>query len=187
MSHSIFDNILDLPGIEGACLFAPSGAVALNKLPNFVTPEALGDAQRRISALYETIDENFQACDDYLLRFSERWLMLRRVEKFVLVVLGADTANIASTRMVVNMAVKRMTPDVLTALTPPPPAPRTVATTPAPSPAPATPAPTQYFNGIPVPPPLPPSMSRPPMETAAATVTAPPPEKKKRIFRGQEY
>lgn len=112
----LFDNILDLPGIEGVCLFGTEGQMYINRLPSFLSTELFADAQRRIVAMYETMDENFLPCDDYMLRFSDRWLLLRRTEKQVLLVLGGEKANVASTRMVTNMTLKHLTPAVIATL-----------------------------------------------------------------------
>ncbi len=112
----LFDNILDLPGIEGVCLFGFEGHIYVNRMPAFITPEVFADAQRRITAMYETMDENFLPCDDYVLRFSERWLLLRRTEQLVLLILAGDKANMASTRMVTNMTMKHLTPETLAQL-----------------------------------------------------------------------
>lgn len=112
----LFDNILDLPGIEGVCLFGSEGQMYLNRLPSFLSNELFADAQRRIVAMYETMDENFLPCDDYMLKFSDRWLLLRRTEKQVLLVLGGEKANLASTRMVTNMTLKHLTPAVMAEL-----------------------------------------------------------------------
>jgi hypothetical protein len=112
----LFDNILDLPGIEGVCLFDTRGRMYVNRLPSFLSDELFADAQRRIVAMYETMDENFLPCDDYLLKFSERWLLLRRNEGALLLVLGGEKANLASTRMVTNMTLKHLTPEVLAQL-----------------------------------------------------------------------
>lgn len=112
----LFDNILDLPGIEGVCLFGTEGQMYVNRLPSFLSNEIFADAQRRIVAMYETMDENFIPCDDYMLKFSERWLLLRRTDKHVLLILGGEKANVASTRMVTNMTIKHLTPDVIATL-----------------------------------------------------------------------
>ena len=110
---TLFDNIMDVPGIEGACLFGIQGPIYVNRLPAFLTNDIFAEAQRRIVAMYETMDENFMPSDDYLLRFSERWLLVRRTDNHVLLVLGGEKANLASTRMVTNMTIKRLTPAVL--------------------------------------------------------------------------
>lgn len=111
--NKVFDNVLDIPGVDGVCLFGLSGEVFINRMPAFLSPEVFADALRRIAALYETMDENFLPCDDYLLRFAEKWLLFRRTDQAVLLVLAAETANLASTRMVTNMALKHLTPAAL--------------------------------------------------------------------------
>ncbi len=112
----LFDNILDLPGIEGVCLFGTQGQMYVNRLPSFLSTELFADAQRRIVAMYETMDENFQPCDDYMLKFSERWLLLRRTDKHVMLILAGDKVNLASTRMVTNMTMKHLTPTLIAQL-----------------------------------------------------------------------
>ncbi len=112
----LFDNILDLPGIEGVCLFDTEGRMYVNRLPSFLSTELFADAQRRIVAMYETMDENFLPCDDYMLKFSERWLLLRRTDTHVMLILGGDKANLASTRMVTNMTMKHLTPALMAQL-----------------------------------------------------------------------
>jgi hypothetical protein len=114
--NKVFDNVLDIPGVDGVCLFGMTGQVYLNRMPSFLAPEVFSDALRRITALYETMDENFLPCDDYLLRFAEKWILFRRTDQAVLLVLAAENANFASTRMVTNMALKHLTPAALAEL-----------------------------------------------------------------------
>ena len=132
--NKVFDNVLDIPGVDGVCLFGLSGQVFLNRMPSFFSPDVFSDALRRIAALYETMDENFLPCDDYLLRFAEKWILFRRTDQAVLLVLAAETANFASTRMVTNMALKHLTPAALAEMAasglPPGPTPAAVATSP---------------------------------------------------------
>lgn len=148
--HQLFDNILDLPGIEGVCLFNTDGQIYINRMPAFLTSELSADAQRRVCAMYETMDENFLPCDDYVLKFSERWIMLRRTAMTVLLVLAGEKANLASTRMVTNMTLKHLTPDILTTLLEthaeiPPENVAPVAAEPPPAPAKAL----RFFRGQP--------------------------------------
>lgn len=125
--NKVFDNVLDIPGVDGVCLFGLNGQVFLNRMPAFLSPDVFADALRRIIALYETMDENFLPCDDYLLRFAEKWILFRRTDQAVLLVLAAENANFASTRMVTNMALKHLTPAALAELAPAPAAPVPVA------------------------------------------------------------
>jgi hypothetical protein len=185
--NKVFDNVLDIPGVDGVCLFGMTGQVYLNRMPSFLSPEVFADALRRITALYETMDENFLPCDDYLLRFAEKWILFRRTDQAVLLVLAAETANFASTRMVTNMALKHLTPAALAELD---------ASTASPSAAPevaaapvrmgssqtATPFSNSPFQAAPaaaVPPPAP--------VAPAAPVEAPVAHKTVRMFRGRPY
>jgi hypothetical protein len=174
----LFDNIMDLPGIEGVCLFGTEGKMYVNRLPSFLSNELFADAQRRIVAMYETMDENYLPSDDYMLRFSERWLLLRRTEKQVLLVLGGDKANLASTRMVTNMTMKHLTPAVIASLEA---AARGGAPAPVPAAVPVASAATA------------PSAVRSPVAPAPAVVaeaiapTAAEPAKAVRMYRGRAY
>lgn len=176
----LFDNIMDLPGIEGVCLFGTEGQMYINRLPSFLSTEIFADAQRRIVAMYETMDENFLPCDDYMLKFSERWLLLRRTEKHVMLILGGEKANLASTRMVTNMTIKHLTPEFMAQLES---AARgglpAVATTPSPAPAPvakASGSTAAPFAAAPV-----------PVAAPAPVAVAAEPAKPVRMYRGRPY
>jgi len=177
MLNKVFDNVLDIPGVDGVCLFSLTGQVFLNRMPAFLSPEVFADALRRIGALYETMDENFLPCDDYLLRFSEKWILFRRTDQAVLLVLAADNANFASTRMVTNMALKHLTPAALAELAPV----AAMAATPAAAIKAATATP---FSAAPFP------VAAPVIEPAAApapAAAASEAHKPVRMFRGRAY
>jgi len=174
--NKVFDNVLDIPGVDGVCLFGLSGQVFLNRMPAFLSPDVFADALRRITALYETMDENFLPCDDYLLRFSEKWILFRRTDQAVLLVLAAETANFASTRMVTNMALKHLTPATLAELAPVSVAPASVPAARGPTGSTATP-----FSGAPFP------SHTPAPESVAASTAPAEPAKPARMFRGRAY
>ncbi|MBC8041522.1 MAG: hypothetical protein H7Y06_13345 [Opitutaceae bacterium] len=183
--NKVFDNVLDIPGVDGVCLFGTNGQIYLNRMPSFISPEIFADALRRITALYETMDENFLPCDDYLLRFAEKWILFRRTDQAVLLVLAAETANFASTRMVTNMALKHLTPAALAELDSSTAAPAAAAPAPVArigSSTTATP-----FSGSPFQP-APAAPAPEPVAAAPAPEAAPPPvHKPVRMFRGRAY
>lgn len=195
----LFDNILDLPGIEGVCLFGAEGQMYINRLPTFLSTELFADAQRRIVAMYETMDENFLPCDDYMLRFSERWLLLRRTEKQVLLVLGGEKANLASTRMVTNMTMKHLTPEVIATLevaargSKPAPAPAAVVAAAPEAPVAVAAAPAPVVSGlnrrypVPAPAPAPVSATAAPIAAAVESAAVAEPGKAVRLYRGRAY
>lgn len=182
--NKVFDNVLDIPGVDGVCLFGTSGQIYLNRMPSFISPEIFSDALRRITALYETMDENFLPCDDYLLRFAEKWILFRRTDQAVLLVLAAETANFASTRMVTNMALKHLTPAALAELEPAA-APAAVAPAPAarqgssPTATPFSNSPFQQAA------PAAPEPAAAPVPEPAAAPAAP--ARGVRMFRGRAY
>lgn len=184
--NKVFDNVLDIPGVDGVCLFGLSGQVFLNRMPAFLSPDVFSDALRRIAALYETMDENFLPCDDYLLRFAEKWILFRRTDQAVLLVLAAETANFASTRMVTNMALKHLTPAALAEM-----AADGSAAAPAPAAAmprvptgnTATPFSAAPFPAVAAAAPAPAPEAAP----APAPAAAPEPGKLVRMFRGRPY
>jgi hypothetical protein len=180
--NKVFDNVLDIPGVDGVCLFGLSGQVFLNRMPSFLSPEVFSDALRRISALYETMDENFLPCDDYLLRFAEKWILFRRTDQAVLLVMAAENANFASTRMVTNMALKHLTPAALAELGSQSPVAAAPAVAAARLPTGSTATP---FSA----PPFPPAPAAAPEPVAAAPAPAAAPEAHKpvRMFRGRAY
>ena len=108
MSDKFVKNILDVPGVEGVCVFDQEGRVVVNELPSFFVEELFDDLSRRVISLYETVDENFVPCDDYLLKYSERWLFLRRSNGVYLVILALETVNRVSLKMVTNLALKHI-------------------------------------------------------------------------------
>lgn len=189
----LFDNILDLPGIEGVCLFGTEGQMYLNRLPSFYSTELFADAQRRIVAMYETMDENFLPCDDYMLKFSERWLLMRRTDKHVMLILGGEKANLASTRMVTNMTMKHLTPAVIAQLdglarSTPPAAPVASAPTPAPAAAPAPVSASTVRYPLPAnPAPAPVPAAAPVPATADPEVVAGGSKPPVRMYRGRAY
>ena len=182
----LFDNILDLPGIEGVCLFGTEGQMYVNRLPSFLSTELFADAQRRIVAMYETMDENFLPCDDYMLKFSERWLLLRRTNTHVMLILGGEKANLASTRMVTNMTMKHLTPELIAKLEStaraavPGSAPAGASAAPFSAPAPA-PAPAGK-SSAPFSAPAAPPAAAPAVAAAVADASKP-----VRMYRGRPY
>lgn len=102
-------NITDLPGVEGLCLMDQEQSTLLfKKMPAFFPDAAFDEAVRRIVALYETVDENFLPADDYVLRFQDKMLLLRRASGCILTILAAPETNQASLRMVSNMTLRHL-------------------------------------------------------------------------------
>ena len=113
MIEKIIKNVLELPGVDGACILDKKGVLLHNGLPEFFLEDFLDDLARRIKALYEAVDENYTACDDYLLKFPEKHIRLRRSRNVFLLVVADPSVNMTSLRMVTNIVLKHITPKVL--------------------------------------------------------------------------
>jgi len=113
MIDKIIKNVLELYGVEGACILDKKGVLLHNELPDYFLDDFLDDLARRIMALYEAVDENYMACDDYLLKFPQKFLYLRRSRNVLLLVAVDPSVNLVSLRMVTNLVLKHVTPKVL--------------------------------------------------------------------------
>lgn len=108
MSDKFIKNILDVPGVEGVCVFDKDGGLIENLLPAYFVEELFDDLARRVISLYETVDENFLPCDEYLLKYSERWIFLRRGNGIFILTFAEPMVNRVSLKMITNMAVKNV-------------------------------------------------------------------------------
>jgi len=147
MLTKIIKNVLELPGVDGACILDKKGNLLHNALPDFFLDDFLDDLSRRVTALYEAVDENYVPCDDYILKFPQKYIQLRRSRNVYLLVCVDPSVNLVSLRMVTNMVLKHITPKTLsllraekaeaTALAAPAPAPEPASeSTPEPEPEP---------------------------------------------------
>jgi hypothetical protein len=136
MLEKFINNIMDIPRVEGLAIFNRQGAVLLKRMPSFFLDELFADLGRRIVAMAETVDENFIPCDEYLLKYAGKWILLRRTERMFLFLLCAEEVNVMSLKMVTNMAFKNLKPEML-----PPPIVMAVSAKPGAAPA-AAPAAT---------------------------------------------
>ncbi len=116
MIEKIIKNVLELPGVDGACILDKKGNLLHNALPDFFLDVFLDDLSRRVTALYEAVDENYVPCDDYLLKYPQKYIQLRRSRQVYLLVIVDPTVNLVSLRMVTNLVLKHITPKTLSSL-----------------------------------------------------------------------
>jgi hypothetical protein len=187
MIDKIIKNVLELPGVDGACILDKKGNLLHNALPDFFLDSFLDDLARRVKTLYEAVDENYMPCDDYLLKFPQKYIRLRRSRHVFLLVALDPSVNQVSLRMVTNIVLKHLTPKVvgeMRAILTEPTIDIAAETEAAPTPAPAAPAPVEPATAAPTPAPEP---EPAPMNKAPARgerVARPRPS---RSFRGTRY
>ncbi len=172
MIEKIIKNVLELPDVDGACIMDKRGEILHNALPEYLLNDFLDDLSRRVMSMFEAVDTHYLPCDDYMLKYPQKYIQLRRSRTAYLLVIVEPTVNLVSLRMVTNLVLKHITPKVIgqlraDSIEEPPPA--------AESPLPPEPAPAS--------------------EPAAASEPAPSQSQRKRIprprparsFRGTQY
>jgi len=115
MISGLIQNVNDVPGVAGVCVFNKKLQLYPKLLPSFYIREVFADLPRRINSLFEAIDENYLPCDEYLLKFGEMSMYLIRGKFCSLVVFMTAEANFTTVKMISRIAVKNITPDMLLA------------------------------------------------------------------------
>ncbi|MGF1451047.1 MAG: hypothetical protein ACFB21_03105 [Opitutales bacterium] len=113
MIERMVKNVLDVPGVEGLCVFDQQGNHRTDWLPPYYVSDEFGELIERAVSLYDTVDEAFLPCDDYLMKFGEKWIHLRRGKGCFLLILSESGVNLTTLRMVTNLLLKNLTPDLL--------------------------------------------------------------------------
>lgn len=107
------DSILDTPKVEGLLIFDLEGIVHFEQVPDNTDQDLLNKLPQRILTMYDIIDENFQECSDFILKYEEKNLYFRKSsdkkgKDFVLAILGEAGINFVSLKLVTNLAMKMM-------------------------------------------------------------------------------
>lgn len=114
----LIKNVLDVPGVEGVCFHDKDGELLYADMPSFMIEEVYEDLLRRVVMLYEAVETHFVPVDDYLLKFHDMQLMLRKGKDYGMLVLAQEQVNQMSLRMVTTMALRQLNVDALRALHP---------------------------------------------------------------------
>ncbi len=188
----------DVQGVYGSFVIASTGALVASDLPAAFDGDLFEEVGPRVVRLYETFLSGAEELDACMLRFAEHKIYLRKMTWGVIGILSQVAVNMPALRMVANLVIRKIDPDVVPSLRPTLPVPvvETVALTPAPVPAlplvslrstvrsferqsapPAPPAPAAE----PPPPAAPPPLSKFPSEPPPASS----PNRQVRMYRGR--
>lgn len=115
MIERLINNVLDVPGVEGMSIFDSEGALLSNRLPDYYPEEIITETLSRIVSLYQVVDDSFLPCDDYLLKYEGKWILLRRNKDTYTLILTEPDVNQVTLRMVTNLLLKNIKLDVLRA------------------------------------------------------------------------
>ena len=111
--EKIIKNVLELPGVDGACMIDKKGEILHNALPEFFLEEFFDDLSRRIMNLFTTVEDNYISCDEFLLKYPQKYILMRRSRSILLIAIVDPGTNLVSLRMVTNLVLKNVTPKVL--------------------------------------------------------------------------
>lgn len=191
MFDSLIKNVTDVPGVEGVCLLTAHGQFIYRKMSALFVEELYEDVSRRVMSIYETIDDNFLPCEDFILKYPQKWIFLRRSDSTILLLMAHPQVNAQSVRMASNLVMKHMTDEMVRELSEKPryetfaeKAPPPVKTLSTPKPQPAT-GPSPLSKRMPNESPAAPTGPRslPPGERTKKSRT----ERPSRSYRGTTY
>jgi hypothetical protein len=172
-------SLRDVQGVYGSFVLAGGGGLVAKDLPALYDGQLFAELGPRITRFYETFLGGGEELDACVLRYAEHKLYLRRMTWGLIGIVSAVAVNMPALRMVANLVIRRIDPEVAPSLRPsappatmPPHALRALEPTAIPLVHAHTPAPPP---AIPYPPPLPALASSPPPLPAMAA--QPPPRK----------
>jgi predicted regulator of Ras-like GTPase activity (Roadblock/LC7/MglB family) len=119
-------SLRDVDGVQGSFVIAPSGALVAKDLPAIFDGELFSEVGPRIARLYETFLSGGEEMDACILRYAEHKLYVRKMKAGMIGTISASRVNMAALRMVVNLVIRRVEPEMGRISIPTPPAlPRT--------------------------------------------------------------
>jgi predicted regulator of Ras-like GTPase activity (Roadblock/LC7/MglB family) len=168
----------DVEGVYGSFVIAGTGALVASDLPAIFDADVFAEVGPRITRLYETFRSSGEELDGCVLRYADHKLYLRPMTWGLIGILSAVAVNKPALRMVVNLVIRRIDPEVVASLRPP-----------LPPSAPPLPAPISKAHSAPAPPPRPISAHpKPPVvvtQEDAADSTPPTSNRQARMYRGR--
>jgi predicted regulator of Ras-like GTPase activity (Roadblock/LC7/MglB family) len=182
----------DVQGVYGSFVVAGTGALVDRDLPGAYDESLFADVGPRVARLFETFVSGGKEMDACMLRFAEHKIYVRKMTWGLIGVLSAASINLPALRMVLNLVVRRIDPEMgvgavvstfpkLPSVTPAPPPSLT------PRPAPVSSLASELAE--PVPASQPPRRATPPPLPVVAIEDpeAPPPsmERPVRMYRGR--
>jgi predicted regulator of Ras-like GTPase activity (Roadblock/LC7/MglB family) len=184
----------DVQGVYGSFVVAGTGALVDRDLPGAYDESLFADVGPRVARLFETFVGGGKEMDACMLRFAEHKVYVKKMTWGLIGVLSSAAINLPALRMVLNLVVRRIDPEMGAGAV--------VSTFPrspgslTPAPPSLTPRPSAVVNAEMVEP-VPSSQGRrsltpPPLPVAAIPVSvedpdAPPPsmERPVRMYRGR--
>jgi predicted regulator of Ras-like GTPase activity (Roadblock/LC7/MglB family) len=102
----------DVDGVHGSFVVAGSGALVDRDLPAIFDSELLGEVGARVARLYETLVSGGGDMETCVLRYAEHKLFLRKTTWGILGILSTVGVNLPALRMVANLVIRRIDPEI---------------------------------------------------------------------------
>jgi predicted regulator of Ras-like GTPase activity (Roadblock/LC7/MglB family) len=132
----------DVQGVHGSFVITGWGALVARDLPSAFDHQLFAEVGPRIARLHETFLSGGEEMDACVLRFTEHKLYLRKTKSGIIGILSAVGVNMPALRMVANLVIRRVDPEIANFTAPPAPA-TTAAIAPMASPV------ATSFDGVP--------------------------------------
>lgn len=110
----------DVQGVYGSFVIAGTGALIAQDLPAVFDQDLFAEVGPRATRLYETFLSGGEELDACMLRYAEHKLYLRRMTWGLIGIISDVAVNMPALRMVVNLVIRRIDPEVVPSLRPTP-------------------------------------------------------------------
>jgi predicted regulator of Ras-like GTPase activity (Roadblock/LC7/MglB family) len=145
----------DVHGVYGSFVVAETGALVDRDLPAAFDEALFAEVGPRVARLFETFVSGGRDMETCMLRYAEHKLYVRKMTWGIMAVLSSAAVNLPALRMVANLVVRRIDPEIAPLLakrsspSEPAPAPANPAAVKVASAPPAPPAPKPRSHGLP--------------------------------------
>jgi predicted regulator of Ras-like GTPase activity (Roadblock/LC7/MglB family) len=102
----------DVEGVHGSFVVAMSGSLVDSDLPAVFDSDLLGEVGPRVARLYETFFSGGGDLETCVLRYAEHKLYIRRMTWGIIGVLSSVGINLPALRMVANLVIRRIDPEI---------------------------------------------------------------------------
>jgi predicted regulator of Ras-like GTPase activity (Roadblock/LC7/MglB family) len=102
----------DVQGVYGSFVVAGSGSLVDRDLPDAFDETLLAEVGPRIARMFETFSTDAKDMETCMLRYAEHKLFVRKMTWGLIGVISSAAVNLPALRMVVNLVVRRIDPEV---------------------------------------------------------------------------
>jgi predicted regulator of Ras-like GTPase activity (Roadblock/LC7/MglB family) len=102
----------DVQGVYGSFVVAGSGSLVDRDLPAAFDEALLAEVGPRVARLFETFVSGGKDMNSCMLRYSDHKLYVRKMTWGLIGVLSTSAVNLPALRMVVNLVIRRIDPEI---------------------------------------------------------------------------